>query len=83
MLPFLAKRKMAGLITEHRGHQTEVGGEVESNGNDSYAMRMLMTEFLHAIERKEPELMAKAFKEAFELCELQPHLESGTEISEE
>lgn len=81
MLPFLNKKKMAGLIMEKQGKGMAVGGEVmESNENhESYAMKMCMLEFLHAIERKEPVAMAKAFEEAFELLEMLPHVEAEHE----
>lgn len=84
MLPFLAKKKMAGLVAQKHGHGMAVGGEVEMAHEDheSYALKMCMMEFLHAVERKEPVLMAKAFQEAFELLEMMPHIEAEHETME-
>lgn len=81
MLPFLNKKKMAGAIMEKHGKSMAVGGEViEANeDHESYALKMCMMEMLHAMERKEPVAMAKAFKEAFELLEMMPHVEAEHE----
>jgi len=83
MLPIFAKKKMAGLIAQRMpgGQMMDVGGEVieSEESHDSYALKLCMTEFLHGIERKEPVVMAKAFKEAFELLEMMPHIEAEHE----
>lgn len=82
MLPFLQKKKMAGLVMQRQnGPSMAVGGEIKmmEDDHESYALKMCMMEFLHAIERKEPVAMAKAFEEAFELLEMMPHVEAEHE----
>lgn len=79
MLPFLKLRKAAGgVITQVRPH--DEGKEPE--GEDA-GLEMAMEDFCAAHESKDYAGMAKAFRAAFDMLEVQPHDEISHEDQSE
>lgn len=77
MLPMMKKDKgrIASMIVgsikkDENGHEVE--SEVEETG---YGLEECMNKFLVAFQAGDAKKAAEAFKEAFDICESQPHEE--------
>jgi len=64
------KKKMAALV---------LGGPAPSDHGDEDGLHEIMREFLSAVEAKDAEGMAEAFRNAFDVLESMPHEEAEHE----
>jgi hypothetical protein len=68
------KKKLAQLIIgANKQGQSEMPKEVKED--NSVGIEAAMESLLKAIEAKDPKAMVSSFKNAFQLCESQPHEE--------
>lgn len=82
MLPFLKAKRQTGLIVSQRKPD---GGKEElyEEGNENAGLEACAEDLIRAVHAKDAEAVARAFKDAFELCETQPHDEYDHETKEE
>lgn len=71
ILPFLAKKNQnAGVIVQTRKP------DEEKSQNSSEGLESCAQDLINAIHSKDPKAVAQAFKDLFELSELEPHEEA-------
>lgn len=79
MLPFLDdhKKSVAGIMAKRNGKTEERAAEREAPGSEVHpALKDAADRILSAIEAKSPIDLAKAFKDAFDALEREPHKEA-------
>ena len=78
MLPFLQKRRSAGLIVETRkadGDKTQAP-ETPEGGEEDQGLIAAAEAAIRAINAKDSNALAKAWRDGFEILESQPHIEA-------
>ena len=84
MLPFMDKKRIAGIIISRKGKpDIEASAEVMApEGDIAPELREAAMDMISALESKSPVALAKALKAAFEICDSYPH-EEGEHLEEE
>lgn len=77
MLPFLQKLKYPGGSSEVISRKPDEEKSQDNHGLDSCAQQLI-----DAIHNKDVNMVAQALKDAFTICESQPHEEYSQEDSE-
>ena len=79
-IPFLEKRKVAGLIIQRR---TPDGGHEDTPENHSEdGLRSCAQDLIKAVQTGNEERVAKALRDAFEILDSEPH-EEGPHMNDE
>lgn len=78
-LPFLKPKHVAGVIISHRKAD---GGKVEEPSDKDAGLEAAAEDLARAITSKDPKHIALAFRNAFQICDSEPH-EEGEHTNEE
>lgn len=79
-LPYLKQKQVAGLIIQHRSAD---GDKQDAPENEQYQGVIACAEAaIRAIHAKDASALAKAWQDAFEIMESQPHQEAEPTTNE-